>query len=38
MAANSETYEKGFHQEVLEEVMSKEQIPLQPYHAMQYGE
>jgi hypothetical protein len=40
MAANSETYEKGFHQhqEVLEEVMTEKQVPLQPYQVVQYGE
>jgi hypothetical protein len=41
MAASSETYEKGFHQqhqEALEEVLSEEQVPLQPYQVVQYGE
>ena len=41
MAASSETYEKGFHQQhqvVLEEVLSEEQIPLQPYQVVQIGE
>jgi hypothetical protein len=41
MAASSETYEKGFHQqhqEVLEEVLSGEQVPLQSYQVVQYGE
>jgi hypothetical protein len=38
MAANSETYEKEFHQEVLEEAMTKEQVPLQPYQVVKYGE
>jgi hypothetical protein len=38
MAANRETYEKGFHQEVLEEAMSEEQVPLQSFQVVQYGE
>ncbi len=41
MAASSETYEKGFHQqhqEVLEDLMSEEQIPLQPQQVVQIGE
>jgi len=41
MAASSETYEKVFHQqhqEVIEEVMSEGQIPLQSYQMVQIGE
>ena len=41
MAASSETYEKGFHQqhqEVLENVISEEQNPLPPGQLAQVGE
>jgi len=38
MAASSETYEKGFHQEVLENVISEEQNPLPPSQLAQVGE
>jgi hypothetical protein len=41
MAASSETYEKGFHQqhqEILENIMSEEQNPLPSCQVVQIGE
>ena len=38
MAANDRTYENEFsHEGALEEIMSKEQNPLQPIQVVQYG-
>ncbi len=39
MATNGEIYENEFsHKGALEEIMSKEQKPLQPEQVVQYGE